>query len=94
MNNKFLGLISFSVIVEAIITYCDNLFLSTGEFHIKMLISLALGMLVAIAYKLDLLELMGMKSNIPYVGNILTGLLLSRGSNYVYDILSALKLTT
>ena len=59
-----------------------------------MLVSIALGMLVAIAYKLDLLELMGMKSNIPYVGNILTGLLLSRGSNYVYDILSALKLTT
>lgn len=91
MDSKFLGLISFSVIVEALITYSDNLILAGGGFHIKMLISIALGILVAVAYKLDLLDLIGMKSDIPYIGSVLTGILLSRASNYVYDLFTLLK---
>jgi hypothetical protein len=33
---------------------------------------------------------MGMQTNIPYVGSILTGILISRGSNYVFDLVKKL----
>lgn len=55
-----------------------------------MLSSIVLGVLVAVAYKLDLPEYFNLKSNLPYIGNILTGVLLSRGSNYVFDLINKL----
>jgi len=57
-----------------------------------MILSLTLGMIIAVAYKFDLPMYLNMESQIPYIGCILTGILISRGSNYVYDTLKALNL--
>ena len=29
----------------------------------------------------------GVSTSIPFVGNVITGILVSRGSNYIYDLL-------
>ena len=55
-----------------------------------MVFSIILGIAIAIIYKLDLPECFNLKSTVPYVGNILTGLLISRGSNYIYDIINTI----
>ena len=86
MNNKIIEIISFAVFTESIITYFKEFFVY-GDFSFSMLFSVILGVLIAVAYKLDLPEYLNLKSSIPYVGNILTGILISRGSNYIYDIL-------
>ncbi|MDE5600224.1 MAG: hypothetical protein K2I60_01265 [Oscillospiraceae bacterium] len=67
-----------------------NEFFVSKEAPWQMIMSLILGIAVAIAYKLDLPSLMEIKAQIPYVGCILTGILISRGSNYIYDLISKL----
>ena len=89
MEKKTFGFVCFAIIIEAIITYSNQFFIS-GSFSWEMLASIILGILVAVAYKLDLPEYFNLKASLPYVGNILTGILLSRGSNYVFDLIDKL----
>lgn len=90
MENKTFSIVTFAVLIEAIITYFNEFF--TGvSFSWEMIASLVLGIAVAIAYKLDLPAYLNLKSEIPYIGCILTGILLSRGSNYVFEIIKKLS---
>ncbi len=89
MENKTFGIAAFAILIEGIITY-TNQFLIQENFCWQMALSLALGIIVAVAYKLDLPSYFNLKSDIPYVGCILTGILLSRGSNYVFDLIKKL----
>lgn len=52
--------------------------------------AMILGIVIAIAADLDIFAAAGIKLNVSYVGNILTGLLISRGSNFVHDILGSI----
>lgn len=76
-----------AMLVEGIITYFNEFFVS-GVAPWQMILSLILGMVVAISYKLDLPAYLNMEAHIPYIGCILTGILISRGSNYLYDLIS------
>lgn len=89
MNDKIVQIISFSILIESLITYFKEFFVY-GDFSFSMLFSIILGIVIAVAYKLDLPEYLDLKSSIPYVGNILTGILISRGSNYLYDLITKL----
>lgn len=80
-----------AMLVEGIITYINEFFVS-GFAPWQMILSLALGIVIAVAYKFDLPKYLKMESQIPYVGCILTGILISRGSNYIYDTIKALNL--
>ena len=91
MSNNIFGIVAFSILVEAIVTYVNQFFVH-GVFSWKMLLSIVLGILVAVSYNLDLPAYFNLNSKIPYIGCVLTGILISRGSNYVFDIIK--KLTT
>ena len=80
-----------AMLVEGIITYFNEFFVS-GVAPWQMILSLILGVIISLSYDFDLPRYMGIKSQISYVGCILTGILISRGSNYVYDTLKALNL--
>jgi len=51
----------------------------------------AVGILIAFGAQADLLALVGIPLVIPYLGYILTGLLVSRGANFLHDIWSAIS---
>lgn len=52
-------------------------------------IALAVGVLLAINFQLDLFAMLfGLKSTIPLAGIVLTGVLLGRGSNFIHDFVS------
>lgn len=89
MDNKILGMVSLSILVESVITYSKDFFIG-GDFSFSMLFSIILGIVIAIAYNLDLPEYLNLKSSVPYIGSVLTGILISRGSNYLYDILKSI----
>lgn len=89
MKQDVSKMVIITVLVEGIITYFNEFFVS-GNAPWQMIVSLVLGIVVAIAYKFDLPRYLNMESNIPYVGCILTGILISRGSNYIYDLISKL----
>ena len=91
MSEDISKIAMIAIILEGMITYFKEFFV-TGTFPWQMILSLILGIIVAVAYKLDLPKYLNMESHIPYVGCILTGILLSRGSNYLYDIFTALNL--
>ena len=90
MENKTVGIASFAILIEAIITYL-NQFFAQENFCWQMAISIVLDIVIAVAYKFDLPACFNLKSNIPYIGSVLTGILLSRGSNYVFDLLNKLN---
>jgi hypothetical protein len=49
--------------------------------------AMALGILLAIAYRADLLALVGLVSPFsPFVGYVVTGLVIGRGSNFLHDL--------
>ena len=89
MDNKIVEITTFAILAESLITYFKEFFIG-GNFSFSMLFSVILGIFIAIAYKIDLLEQVNLKSNISYIGNILTGILISRGRNYIYDILKSI----
>ncbi len=91
MSEDISKIAMIAIIVEGMITYFKEFFV-TGAFAWQMILSLILGIIVAVAYKLDLPKYLNMESHIPYVGCILTGILLSRGANYIHDIFTALNL--
>lgn len=90
MDKKFFGLTSFAILIEGIITYINQFFVS-GNFCWEMLFSISLGIIVALAYNLDLPEYFKIKARVPYVGCILTGILISRGSNYIFGLIEKLS---
>ena len=89
MENKTFGIVSFAILIEAIITYFNQFFLQEN-FCWQMLFSIVLGIVIAVAYKLDLPANFNLNSQIPYVGCVLTGILLSRGSNYIFDLFKSI----
>ena len=89
MENKTTGIASLAILIEAIITYFNQFFVQEN-FCWQMLFSVVLGVVIAVAYKLDLPAHFNLNSQIPYVGCVLTGILLSRGSNYLFELLKKL----
>ena len=87
MENKVFGIVTFAILIEGIISYISQFFVN-GSFCWEMFLSLLLGITVAVAYKLDLPAQFNLTSKIPYFGCVLTGILLSRGSNYLSDLLT------
>lgn len=59
-----------------------------GKLSIDKIGALCVALIITLSTKLDLLDLLSIKSNIPYLGIILTGILISRGSNFIHDLLS------
>ena len=91
MAENISKIVMIAIILEGMITYFKEFFVM-GVFPWQMILSLILGIIVAVAYKLDLPKYLNMESQIPYVGCILTGILISRGSNYVYNTIKVLNL--
>nr|WP_319488595.1 hypothetical protein [uncultured Caproiciproducens sp.] len=87
---QFVTLILMAIIVEGLVTYAKTFFVG-GKFQWQQLVGIALGVIAALAYNVDIFALLGITSGVPYVGAILTGILISRGSNYIFDLVKTLQ---
>ncbi len=90
--SKFLTLIMMSIIVEGLITYAKTFFVG-GKPQWQMLVGIVLSVTVALVYNVDIFALLGIMATVPYVGAILTGIIISRGSNYIFDLIKTLQNT-
>lgn len=54
-------------------------------------VAAAIGVAVCVAYKVDVLASLGLVSAVPFVGSVLTGVVIGRGSNYLNDFISKVK---
>lgn len=88
---EFGAIIAAAVFAEGIIQYGKTIAqaFETGEKKtgITQLISIIIGILIAFAFGANAFGTLGMAVN-PAIGTFLTGIVISRGSNYASDLLS------
>ncbi len=78
-----------AVIVEAVIDYVKT-WAVEKKIQWQQIFAVLFGIAISFAYCLDIPALVGIESHIDYVGNVLTGILISRGSNYIHDLYNSL----
>ena len=88
---KWYALLFLSIVIEAVVTYARTLIVDR-RFQWQIAVAMLLGVGCALAFGVDLFAVAGIPAAVPYVGQMLTGVLLSRGSNYVFDLIG--RLTT
>lgn len=88
--NEILRLIVLALIGEALWETLKMTW-QQGKFSIDRLGALIVGLLLAVGTGLDLFSLVQIPLNIPYLGMALTGVLISRGANFVHDLLKKIE---
>ena len=83
-------LIIVAILVEAI---WENLKMiwEKGKFSINRLGSLIVSIFVCVITNMNLFELVDIPINIAFVGSILTGIIVSRGANFVNDLFAKIN---
>lgn len=62
-----------------------------GKVNIDKIGALIIGILIAIFAKVDILNMIGIPMSIPYIGYLFTGILISRGANFLHDLLGSVS---
>lgn len=88
--NEMLKLIVLALIGEALWETLKMTW-QQGKFSIDRIGALIVGLLLAIGTGLDFFSLVQIPLNIPYLGMALTGVLISRGANFVHDLLKKIE---
>lgn len=83
------GLLAFAVITERVVQLFKDSY--NEEIPLAKIGSMILGVILSIAYELDLMQLIGFSDNVRIIGCVLTGILISGGSNYVADLVQTLE---
>lgn len=76
-----------AIVVESVVDIIKDVFVNKTVMWQKI-VSIVLGIVVATGFGVDLFAMFGLTSTIPYLGTVLSGLLMSRGANYINDILA------
>jgi hypothetical protein len=83
-----IGLVlALTILTEGIIEYLGKPLNARYKPYAAALLSTV----VCVLYNADLLAMLGYAALVPYIGAVLTGLLIGRGSNYVNDVISRLR---
>lgn len=82
---KFAQLITIAILVEAV---WENLKMvwKNGKLSVDRVGSLVLGIAICLFAKMDIFSLFNIPLSIAYLGSIFTGIICSRGANFVHDL--------
>lgn len=87
------GIIAVAILIEGLVEYGKTIgnMIENGEKKtaITQCITIVVGILLMFAFDKDLFAIIGMPVN-HYIGVVLTGIIASRGSNYVSDFVGKL----
>ncbi len=87
------GIIAVAILIEGLVEYGKTIgdMVENGEKKtaITQCITIIVGILLMFAFDKDLFAVIGMPVN-HYIGIVLTGIIASRGSNYVSDFIGKL----
>ena len=79
------ALIFFAVLIEGMVEYVK---LSIQKNMCPEIIGAVLaGIGVSFAFHLDFFAAVGITTDVPYVATVLTGIIVARGSNYMFDLI-------
>lgn len=82
-----------AVVVETVVNIIRNIKdkNTNWKYWTALGVSMVLGLIVSLNYDIDIFKLAGLEGRVPFVGSILTGLIISRGSNIVNDVFDRLN---
>ena len=63
----------------------------TGKLSADKIGAIIIGIALAVGSGLDIFMVVGISLKIPYLGMILTGVLISRGANFIHDLLASIS---
>lgn len=87
---EYAQLIIISILVEAIWENIKMIW-QENKMNINMIGSLILSILICVLGQMNIFNILGINLAIPFVGQILTGIIVSRGANFVNDLFSKLS---
>lgn len=87
---NILGLIVLALIGESVWETLKMTW-QNGKLNIDRIGALVVGLLLAFGSNIDLMAVFGVPAAVPYLGTILTGLLISRGANFIHDIAASIN---
>ncbi len=64
-----------------------------GKVQVDRIGAIVVSLVIAFGAGIDLFEVVGAPLGIPFLGIVLTGILISRGANVVHDIFSRIRTT-
>jgi len=68
-----------------------KMFWQEGKLNVDRVGSAVLGILLCVLADVNFFAIVGIELSIPIVGVVLSGLLVSRGANFVHDLLEAVS---
>ncbi len=77
-------IIVVAVMVEAVV---ETLKLQGEKMSWDRVTAIAIGLILAVGANIDIFVLLGVPLKFSLMGNIITGLIISRGANFAHDIL-------
>ena len=83
-------IIILGIIVEALIEYVKLIFVN-HSINWKQVAALVIGIVLSCCAQIDLFAAVGLTFVTPWVGIILTGVIFSRGANYVADFVALIQ---
>lgn len=90
-------IIAVAILIEGLVEYGKSIteMFCGGDKKtaITQLVTIAVGIALAFAFNADMFIPLGLTVN-HYIGMVLTGIIMSRGSNYVSDLISKIGQTT
>lgn len=90
-------IIAVAILIEGLVEYGKNIadmfYGGDRKTAITQMVTIVIGIALAFAFGANMFVPLGLTVN-EYVGMVLTGIVMSRGSNYVSDIISQIGQTT
>lgn len=87
---EYAQLVIVAILIEAI---WENLKMvwQNGKFSIDKIGALVISMLICILAKIDIFPIVNLSISVPVIGSILTGIIVSRGANFVHDLFNKIS---
>lgn len=86
----FAQLIIIAILVEAIWENLKMVY-DKRKVNFNMIGSLCLSIMICVLARINIFEIVGISLIFPVIGYIMTGIIVSRGANFVNDLFSKLK---
>lgn len=82
--------ITTAILIEAV---WENLKMvwKKGKFNANKIGALIVSIFICVLVNIDIFNNLGLTMSLPYVGSVLTGILMSRGANFVHDLFNKIN---
>lgn len=87
---EYAQLVIVAILIEAIWENIKMVW-QKGKFSIDKIGSLVISILICILAKIDIFPIVNLSIMVPVIGSILTGIIVSRGANFVHDLFNKIS---